>query len=88
MVTPILPRSPSGRPGLREISSQVSPPSKLLNRPLPGPPLEMFQKLRRASHIEANSRRGLLGSIVRSIVPATSLRCRIFCQLLPPSFER
>ena len=72
--TPILPSMPVGKPGLVEISSQVSPPSVLRNRPLPGPPLETFQKLRLASHIEANSRRGLFGSMVRSIVPATSLR--------------
>ena len=35
---PMRPLMPSGRPGLAEISAQVSPPSVDLKMPLPGPP--------------------------------------------------
>ncbi len=39
--TPMRPTRPLGSPGLRVISVHVSPPSVLLNRPLPGPPLDI-----------------------------------------------
>src|SRR6478672_7215294 len=50
-------------------SCHVSPPSSLLNRPLPlaaagpSPPERNVQPLRRKSHIPANSVRGCVGSI-------------------------
>src|SRR3954463_11379074 len=48
--TPILPSIPAGRPALRVISVQCSPPSVDLYRPLPGPPLDIVHSLRYASH--------------------------------------
>ena len=72
--TPILPSGRSGKPVLPETSSQVSPPSLERKSPLPGPPLDMFQKLRLASQTAANRMRGLLRSIEILTAPATSLR--------------
>ena len=51
--TPMRPTSPAGIPVLRVISLHVSPPSVLLNRPLPGPPLDIWYSLRYASHSDA-----------------------------------
>ena len=45
-VMPTLPTIPLGKPGLRVISVQVSPPSVDLKMPLPGPPLSSVQGLR------------------------------------------
>src|SRR5712672_573855 len=47
---PIRPTMPRGRPGFRVISVHVSPPSVLLNRPLPGPPDDIWYSVRYASH--------------------------------------
>src|SRR6185436_17905456 len=69
-VTPIFPTTPLGRPSLRVISFQVSPPSVDLKRPLPGPPLDMYQGPRRACQKAAKRIRGFTGSIARSIAPA------------------
>jgi hypothetical protein len=44
--TPILPSMPEGRPGLRVMSFQVSPPSVDLKSLLAGPPLESDQGVR------------------------------------------
>src|SRR5918998_1705067 len=41
--TPVRPMTPVGRPGLRVISVQLSPPSVDLKSPLPGPPLLRYQ---------------------------------------------
>src|ERR671932_2212011 len=51
--TPMRPTTPVGRPGLRVISVHVSPPSVLLNNPLPGPPLDIWYSLRYASQSDA-----------------------------------
>ena len=49
--SPIFPTTPdSGMPGFRVISVHVSPPSVLLNIPLPGPPEDIVYSLRKASH--------------------------------------
>src|SRR4029077_17848055 len=87
-VTPSLPRGPVGRPGQREISVQLSPPSVERKSPLPGPPLEMFQKFRRVCQKAANRMRGLRGSIARSTAPVLASRYRTLLQLLPPSRDR
>ena len=79
---------PSGRPRFPVSSVHVSPPSSLLNIPVPGPPLRLHQKLRRTSHIDAYSTRGLLGSIDMSIAPARSDRYSTRSHVSPPSFDR
>ena len=45
METPILPFSPSGKPGFLVILSQLSPPSNDIYIPDSGPPLSNLQKL-------------------------------------------
>ena len=85
MATPIRPLIPLGRPGFSLMSVQVSPPSVDLYRPLSGPPLCMFQGLRRASNMAAKRMRGLLGSMEMSTAPALSLLKRTRSQVLPPS---
>ena len=72
---------------MAETSSQVSPPSIERQSPLSGPPLVRFQKFRRTCQMDANSTRGLLGSIVRSAAPAFSLLYRTCSQFLPPSVD-
>src|SRR5262245_26500554 len=86
--TPILPLMPVGRPGLLVSSTQVSPPSVDLYRLLSGPPLERLQGVRCTSHRAAYRRRGLFGSMDRSMAPAFVLRNSTCSQVLPPSFER
>ena len=83
--TPILPSMPCGRPGLRVISVHVSPPSVDLNRPLPGPPLDIWYSTRYASHIAANITFGFVRSIATSTAPVLSSRNSTFFQVLPPS---
>src|SRR5262252_4469021 len=68
-VTPILPIIPDGRPGLRVISFHVSPPSVDLNRPLPGPPLDIWYSTRYASHSAAYMTFGFRRSMLMSIAP-------------------
>ena len=51
------------------ISVHVSPPSVDLNRPLPGPPLDICHSLRYASHSAAYMTFGLCGSIEMSTAP-------------------
>jgi hypothetical protein len=90
-----------GRDGDADLAQQAvrqaGPPRDLLpgiaavhaaEQPAAGPPLETFQKLRRASQIEANRMRGFLRSIDRSIAPRRHCDRRSFPQLLPPSRER
>ncbi len=79
------PTSPDGMPGLRVISVHVSPPSVLLNSPLPGPPDDIWYSLRYASHNEAYSTLGLLRSMTMSMAPDLSSRKRTRRQVLPPS---
>src|SRR5437763_16100922 len=87
-VMPMLPQIPSGRPGLRVISVQWSPPSVVLNKPLPLPPAERSQGVRPASQNAAYTLLALLGSITRSTAHAASLRYRIVSHVRPPSLER
>src|SRR6266576_877023 len=83
--TPILPTIPRGRPGLRVISVHVSPPSVLLNRPLPGPPDDIWYSVRYASHSAAYMTLGLVRSIAMSTAPVLSSRKSTLRQLRPPS---
>src|SRR5678815_4273108 len=85
MATPILPSTPVGRPGLRVISVQCSPPSVDLKRPLPGPPLDIEYSTRNASQSAANITSGLWGSIVMSTAPVLLSRNSTLRQVLPPS---
>src|SRR5690349_1859775 len=87
-VTPMLPQMPAGNPGLRVISTQLSPPSTVLNNPLPAPPEDSIHGVRPACHSAAYSTFGLFGSITRSTTPVESLRKRIFSHVRPPSFDR
>gem|GEM_PF-4447973 len=72
-------------PGLRVISFHVSPPSVLLNRPLPGPPLDMVYSVRKASHMAAYMMSGFVRSMLMSIAAVLSSRYSTLRQLLPPS---
>src|SRR5262245_14512563 len=85
--TPIRPIVPAGKPGLRVISVQVSPPSVDLNKPLPGPPLDIWYSTRYASHNAANITDGFLRSMVMSTAPVFALRNNFRCQVLPPSVD-
>ena len=77
--------TPAGRPGLRVISVHVSPPSVDLNRPLPGPPLDIWYSTRYASHSAANITFGFLRSIATSTAPVLASRNSTFFHVLPPS---
>ena len=79
------PIMPAGMPGLRVMSVQVSPPSVDLNRPLPGPPLDIVYSVRNASHIAAKITLGLLRSIQRSTAPVLLSRKRTLRHVAPPS---
>src|SRR6267378_6419431 len=72
--TPMRPTTPDGNPGLRVISVHVSPPSVLLNRPLPAPPLDIWNSLRYASHIAAYMTLGLWRSMEMSIAAVLGFR--------------
>ncbi len=87
-VMPMLPQIPSGRPGLRVISVQWSPPSVVLNKPLPLPPDESNQGVRPACQSAAYKMLALFGSMTRSTTPVESLRNKIFSHVRPPSLER
>src|SRR5437773_8491557 len=86
-VTPMRPMTPAGRPGLRVISVQVSPPSVDLNSPLPGPPLDICHDTRYASQSAAYITFGLFRSIARSIAAVLLSRNRTFFQVFPPSAD-
>src|SRR6266404_3020079 len=86
-VTPIRPKTASGRP-CALISFQVVPPSAERYRPLPGPPLSMLQGVRRACQRAANKILELLGSKVMSIAPVLTSLYRTFSQVFPPSRVR
>src|SRR5437763_9812981 len=87
-VMPMFPQIPAGKPGLRVISVQWSPPSVVLNIPLPFPPDESSQGVRPACHRPAYKTLGLFGSIARSTTPVESSLKRIFSHVFPPSCER
>src|SRR5580692_9411674 len=83
--TPIFPSVPPGNPGCVEIFDQCAPPSVVLYRPLPGPPLVSFHGTRCACHIAAYSSLGSRGFIARSTAPVPSSTKRILRHDLPPS---
>src|SRR3954470_20763994 len=85
---PALPQTGFGRPGFFDSSVHVLPPSVLLNRPLPGPPLESECGVRNTSHSAAYITSGFFGSRTRSTAPVLSSRNSTRAQVLPPSFER
>ncbi len=87
MHRPILPMGGSGRPG-PSMRVQVSPPSRVINMPLPGPPLSRTQVRRANSHMPAIRMRGLCGSITRSDTPVFSSTNRICSHVSPPSVVR
>src|SRR5437764_94761 len=73
MATPILPHGPSGRPCSPGLSCvHVSPPSRDVYRPLPGPPEVISHGLRRVCHRPANRMRGLFGSRHTSLAPVSA----------------
>src|ERR1700743_567338 len=84
---PILPTRPEGMPGLRVTSVQCSPPSVDLNRPLPGPPLDIWFSLRYASHIAAYMMFGFVSSISMSTAPVAGPRSRTLRHVAPPSVD-
>ncbi len=69
-------------------SVQLSPPSVDLYNPLPAPPEENPHGVRCSCHSAAYTMRGFWGSSTRSMAPVESFFERIFCHVLPPSFER
>src|SRR6266849_8662769 len=84
----ILPYGFSGRPSLFAAVSSVqwSPPSVVLNRPLPGPPERKVQPWRRKSHMLAYSVFGSCGFAANMAQPLDPLvPASTFFQLLPPS---
>ena len=85
---PIFPMIPLGRPLLRVISVQLSPPSVDLKTPLPAPPDTSSQGRRTACQSPAYRIRGLTGSSARSIAPVLSFRYRTLSHVLPPSLVR
>src|SRR5439155_5656421 len=85
---PSFPMSPLGRPLLRVISVQLSPPSVDLKNPLPAPPETSSQGRRTACHSPAYRMRGLTASSAKSIAPVLPLRYRTLSQVLPPSLLR
>src|SRR5450756_1508836 len=86
--TPTLPQIGLGRPGFFVISVHVVPPSVLLNRPLPDPPLESECGVRKTSHMPAYRTSGFFWSMARSTAPVLSSRNSTRSQALPPSFDR
>src|SRR3954469_1799941 len=76
---------PAGKPGLRVISVQCSPPSVDLYRPDPGPPDDISHSLRCASHIAAYMMSGLFGSMLMSTPPVLWSLYRTLRPVLPPS---
>jgi hypothetical protein len=83
--TPILPQSGGGSPAFFVSSVQVLPPSVVLNRPLPGPPLDSECGVRNTSHKPAYSTSGFRGSMLRSTAPVFSSRNSTRVQVLPAS---
>src|SRR3954463_13132209 len=67
---------------------QVTPLSREVKRPLPGPPLSRPQVLISSCHIPANRMRGFFGSMPMSEQPVFSSTNRVLVQVLPPSLVR
>ncbi len=68
------PRSPLGIPSPSSKRIQLSPPSRVTKKPLPGPLGSTDQAERRLEDIAASKRFGSLGSMTRSetrVVPST-----------------
>ncbi len=69
-VTAMRPSSPAGSPAVSR--RQVSPPSVLFHRPLPGPPESNEYGVRRNCHVVAYSTDGSAGSCAMSAQPVVS----------------
>ena len=85
IATPILPRSPAGKPSSSDNFFQFLPPSCVMYKPLPEPPELKNQGSRLCSHIAAINLLGLVGSIIRSATPVLLFTKRTFSQVSPPS---
>src|SRR4029077_16333279 len=84
----ILPYGFSGSPWLLvgAISVQWSPPSVVLNSPLPGPPERNVHPWRRKSHMEASIVFGSCGFVASIAQPVDPLApARTFFHVVPPS---
>src|SRR5512143_1449051 len=84
--TPMRPYGPFGNPSDRRF--QVLPPSMDRYRPLPGPPLDRFHGVRRASHNAAKRMLGFSGLKATSIAPVFAFRYSTLSHVLPPSWVR
>src|SRR6056297_1427522 len=85
MATPILPKSPLGRPSSAVIFFQVSPPSCVMCNPLPSPPELKNHGSLLCSHMAAISLFGFFGSITKSATPVLLFTNNTFSQVSPPS---
>src|SRR5688572_16249782 len=83
--TPILPNCPAGKPSSLESFFHVLPPSTVICKPLPAPPLFKFHGVLLNCHIAAMSLFGFDGSITRSAQPVVSLAYKILFHVSPPS---
>src|SRR5688572_8601986 len=82
---PMRPRLPFGSPSLSDRRRHVSPPSQLVQMPLPGPPEVKNQGKRRCSHVDASRCSGFDGSITSSNAPVRSFTYSTLRHVLPPS---
>ena len=67
------------------IFDQLSPPSTLLNRDVPGPPPIRAATFLCFCQLAAYKISGFVGSITKSVTPVHSLMSKVFFQVLPPS---
>ena len=75
----------SGNPSSTPSSRQVRPPSWVVKRPEPSPPLSKKSGLRRWDHMPANMCSGLRGSAAKSEQPVRASKNNWRCQDSPPS---
>src|SRR6056297_3206295 len=85
MATPILPKSPLGRPSSAVIFFQVLPPSCVICSPLPSPPELKNQGSLLCSHMAAINLLGFVGSMTKSATPVLLFTNKTFSQVSPPS---
>src|SRR6185437_12673447 len=86
MATSILPRGDFGRPLSSRV--QVTPLSREVNTPLPGPPPFCCQVRWETCQVPANNTLGLPGSMLRPEQPVSWLTNSVRFQVLPPSVVR
>src|SRR5688572_32649879 len=80
--TPILPSCPAGIPSSLESFFQVLPPSTVICKPLPEPPLFKFQGVLLNYHMAAINLFGFDGSMTRSAQPVVSFAYKILFRFL------